>query len=396
MKTVSHLFFLLALGLLVTWSQASFAAADSASKVEVKNMRVWNAPDKTRVVFDLGNAVKFKVFTLANPYRVVIDMQDVQWKGALDKSRLLGKLITNVRRGAPDKDTLRVVLDLKEKASPQTHVLKPNEVYGHRLVVDLRRKERKVKHHAPRPSNRIKPKIKVAIDAGHGGEDYGASGKRYHAHEKTVVLGIARELYRLIKKDPEMDAELVRKGDYFIPLHERTRIARQKQQADIFVSVHADSYKNTKASGSSVYVLSRRGATSERAKRLAAKENASDHIGGVLLQNKDPIVRDVLLDLSLTQQISESLDLGEDVLRELGKVNHLHKKSVEQAGFVVLKSPDIPSILVETAFISNPKEEKLLKSKAHQKVFARAIYKGIKRYVKSGRIRKIVAERPTQ
>lgn len=368
--------------------------AGFAGAVDVKNMRVWNAPDKTRVVFDLGASVPFKVFTLANPDRVVIDMQGARWGGELDKNRLLGKLITNVRRGEPEKNTLRVVLDLKEKVDPKTQVLKPNEVYGHRLVVDLRRKERKVKRHTPKPAQKEKARIKVAIDAGHGGEDYGASGKRYRAHEKVVVLGIAKELYKLLKKDPQMDADLVRKGDYFIPLRERTRIARQKQQADLFVSIHADSYKGTNASGSSVYVLSRRGATSERAKRLAAKENASDHIGGVPLSNKDPIVRDVLLDLSLTQQISESLDLGTDVLKELGKVNHLHKRSVEQAGFVVLKSPDIPSILVETAFISNPKEEKLLKSRIHQKQFAAAIYKGIKHYVKSGRIRKIVAERP--
>ena len=368
----------------------------SADKVDVKNMRVWNAPDKTRVVFDLGDAVKFKVFTLQNPDRVVIDMQDVRWRGKLDKDHLLGKLITNVRRGSPEKDTLRVVLDLKEKVSPKTHVFKPNEVYGHRLVVDLRRSERKVRHKAPKPARGGIARIKVAIDAGHGGKDYGASGKRYHAHEKTVVLGIAKELYKLISNDPQLDAEMVRKGDYFIPLRGRTQIARQKQHADIFVSIHADSYKNANASGSSVYALSRHGATSERAKRLAAKENASDYIGGVALKNKDPVVRDVLLDLSLTQQISESLDLGADVLKELGKINHLHKKSVEQAGFVVLKSPDIPSILVETAFISNPKEEKLLKSRIHQRKFARAIYKGIKKYVKNGRIRKIVAERPTQ
>jgi len=386
MKTILNLFLFVVLIL---------PRAGSAAVVDVKNIRVWNAPDNTRVVFDLGSSVKYKVFTLAKPDRVVIDMQGARWTGKLEKQRLLGQLITNVRRGTPQKNTLRVVLDLKEKVSPITQVLKPNEVYGHRLVVDLRRKERKVRRKAPKPADKTKARIKVAIDAGHGGEDYGASGKRYHAHEKTVVLGIAKELYRLIKKDPDMDADLVRKGDYFIPLRKRTRIARHKQQADLFVSIHADSYRNSHASGSSVYVLSRRGATSERAKRLAAKENASDYIGGVPLQNKDPVVRDVLLDLSLTQQISESLDLGADVLKELGKVNKLHKRSVEQAGFVVLKSPDIPSILVETAFISNPKEEKLLKSKMHQKIFATAIYKGIKRYVKSGRIRKIVAESPT-
>ncbi len=387
MKTTLKLFLFIALIL---------PQVGSARTVDVKNIRVWNAPDNTRVVFDLGSSVKYKVFTLKKPHRVVIDMEGARWTGELDKQRLLGKLITNVRRGSPQKDTLRVVLDLKEKVSPVTQVLKPNDVYGHRLVVDLRRKQGKVRRRAPKLADKARARIKVAIDAGHGGEDYGAPGRRYHAHEKTVVLGIARELYRLIKKDPELDAELVRKGDYFIPLRERTRIARQKQQADLFVSIHADSYKNTSASGSSVYVLSRRGATSERAKRLAAKENASDYIGGVPLQNKDPVVRDVLLDLSLTQQISESLDLGADVLKELGKVNRLHKRSVEQAGFVVLKSPDIPSILVETAFISNPREEKLLKSRLHQKKFATAIYKGIKHFVKSGRIRKIVAESPTQ
>lgn len=367
---------------------ASMACA--GSKVDVKNMRTWQAPDNTRVVFDLSKPVEYRVFSLSNPNRVVIDMTDAKLVGKLDVEKLTGDVVKGVRHGEPEAGVLRVVLDLGERVTPATQVLAPNKVYGNRLVVDLKRKEQqRVVKAAPMVGMGGIPKI--AIDAGHGGEDYGASG-RGRTHEKTVVLAIARELEKLIKADPKLDAELTRKGDYFIPLRQRIQIARQKQQADIFVSIHADSYDGTKASGASVYALSRRGATSERAKRLAAKENASDFIGGVSLQDKDRVVQDVLLDLSLTQQISESLDLGKDVLGELGKVSHLHKRSVEQAGFVVLKSPDIPSILVETAFISNPREEKMLRSRNHQKKIAKAIYNGIKRYVDSGRVRKIVAE----
>ena len=216
------------------------------------------------------------------------------------------------------------------------------------------------------------------IDPGHGGEDSGARGRR--AYEKTVVLQIAKRLLTLINAEPGMQAELTRKGDYYVNLRKRSALARQRR-ADIFVSVHADAFKDSRARGASVYALSLRGATSESAKILANKENLSDLAGGINLADKDDLLAEVLLDLSMSSTINESISFGREVLDELKKIGRVHSKRVEQAGFVVLKSPDVPSILVETAYITNPEEEKLLRSEKHQNRLAKAILNGIKRYV---------------
>jgi len=289
----------------------------------------------------------------------------------------------------------RVVLDLKAEVKPQVFTLKPIADYGHRLVLDLYpvvapdplaallELDGKIIGSAPEHprAQGAKPKVArlatIVIDAGHGGEDPGARGRR-GSHEKNITLMIARRLKGLIDAEPEMRAVLTRDGDYYLPLNARVEKAR-KVKADLFVSVHADAFIRPHARGSSVFTLSQR-PTSEAARWLAKQENDSDLVGGVNLDGKDRFLAQTLLDLSQTATTDHSLKLGGAVLAELGQVNTLHKARVEQAGFAVLKAPDVPSILVETAFISNPEEEKRLNDQAYQDRLARAILAGIKRY----------------
>ncbi len=289
------------------------------------------------------------------------------------------------------------MLDLSEAVNPKSFVLPPNQQYGDRLVVDLFDQSPRRAGSLPTPSEPTASPLPqtptrsaseggdrdviVAIDAGHGGEDPGAIGHG-GAREKEVVLAIARDLKRLIDAEPGFRGELVRTGDYFIPLRRRTEIARQ-HNADLFVSIHADAFTRASANGASVFALSDRGATSETARLLADRENRSDLIGGVggvSLDNKDQVLASVLLDLSMTATLSASLDVGQQVLSSVGQINRLHKPRVEQAGFMVLKSPDIPSILVETGFISNPGEARKLVTRDHQQSMARAIFTGVKGY----------------
>lgn len=357
-----------------------FGVASFAAPVVVKNLRLWRAPDHTRVVFDVSNQVQHRVSVLGSPDRIVVDLENAVPAGALAARDYEGPLLKRIRMGKPKPGVLRIVLDLKQKVGPRSFVLKPNDLYGHRLVVDLYRQSKaKVPITPPAPAG--KTYSMIAIDAGHGGEDPGAIGRR-GTREKHITLSVAQELKRLVGKDPMLRSVMVRRGDYYISLRGRTNIAR-KAQADLFVSIHADAFPKSKSvSGSSVYALSQRGATSEGARWLADKENAADLIGGVSLRDKDDLLAKVLWDLSMTKTVSDSLVLGRSILSELGRVGRLHRKSVEQAGFAVLKSPDMPSVLVETAFLSNPKEEKLLRSRNHQRKIANAIYQGIKRYLK--------------
>lgn len=347
----------------------------------VKNLRLWRAPDHTRVVFDVSEKVEHRVIILGNPDRLVVDLTNAAVKGALTTKNYEGPLLKGIRVGKPKPNVLRIVLDLKKKVNPRSFVLKPNDIYGHRLVFDLYDKAQADKPIAlPTPAPAQRSYSIVAIDAGHGGEDPGAIGRR-GTREKEVTLRVAQELKRLVDNDPLLRSAMVRRGDYYISLRNRTNIARQ-DQADLFLSIHADAYPKSKSvSGSSVYALSQRGASSEAARWLANKENAADLIGGVSLRDKDDLLAKVLWDLSMTKTVSESLSLGGLVLKELGRVGRLHRKHVEQAGFAVLKSPDMPSVLVEIAFLSNPKEEKLLRNRNHQRKVAAAIYKGIKRYL---------------
>ena len=345
---------------------------------EIIEIRTWKAPDRTRFVFDLTEPVKYSVLTLKNPDRFVIDIKNSTFKGALPSSAQAGPSVQQVRLGT-HKEFLRFVWDLNEKVKPKYFTLEPNSVYGHRLVLDLHRNIKTVEQVQQQLRDEDN-RFVVMIDAGHGGEDPGAVGSK-KTYEKHVVLQIAKKLRDRLNKVQGIHAELTRNGDYFIPLKRRTAIAR-KHRAEIFVSIHADAFHKRSAHGISVFTLSRRGATSETARWLANKENASDLIGGVSLKDKDDELAEVLIDLQSSKTMERSMNLGGKVLNELGKVGRLHGRRVESAGFAVLKSPDIPSILIETGFISNPGEEKKLKSSKYQARIADAIARGIIRYAR--------------
>ncbi len=393
--------------------------AGAAQADGVKAARLWPSPEYSRIAIELDDAITFKQFGLKNPERIVLDLEGVSPAAALNdiatKVTPQDAYIASIRVGLNRPGVTRLVVELKTDVRPQVFTLKPMGDYGHRLVMDLypasmatienlvenaiERAERKTdpakmaeKSDKPataakdgktdKAAKPAKPEyvrlITIAIDAGHGGEDPGAKGAS-GSLEKDITLSIARRLKGMIDKVENMRAYLTRDGDYFIPLHERVNKAR-KVQADLFVSIHADAFIKPHARGSSVFALSEKGATSAAAKWLAKHENDADLIGGVNIAVKDIYLKQTLLDLSQTAQISDSLKLGKAVLEEIGGINQLHKPHVEQAGFAVLKAPDIPSILVETAFISNPDEEKRLNDEEYQDKMSMAIVSGIQRY----------------
>ena len=401
--------------LLLCWLVPAQAA------IVIGSARVWPAPDYTRLTLESNQPINHNMFTVNNPDRLVIDLEDVEASNPLNElPKLIGEsdsYIKSVRIGRYKPGVMRLVLDLKGEVSPQLFVLKPVGIYGYRLVLDvypardplmgllnqpsgspvvsapvatvkLEEKVEPVKSQpvvktetqpviANLPESNIRTLI-IAIDAGHGGEDPGAHGK-HGSNEKDVTLAIARKVKAQIDAMPNMRGVLVRDGDYFIPLMMRVAKAR-KLKADLFISIHADAFNKPDARGSSVFALSEHGATSTAARWLAKKENDADLIGGVNIAVKDPYLARTLLDLSQTATINDSMMLAKHVLGELGDINDLHRGKVEQAGFAVLKSPDIPSILVETAFISNPAEERRLTDELYQDKLANAILGGIKRY----------------
>jgi N-acetylmuramoyl-L-alanine amidase len=368
-----HWYTALGLSLCLIWT-------GGAQSAQVKSLRMWPAPDKTRVVFDVTGPIKYRVMAMANPHRVVVDLFDSRSSATLTGAVKEGETLLKVRAAPRSVNDLRVVLELKRAVEFKHHLLPPNRQYGHRLVVDLidrpvARPPTPVKTVAERTSNRD---VVVAIDAGHGGDDPGASGSS-GAREKDIVLAIAKELAAAINKERGMRAVLIRTGDYYVGLRDRMNKARA-ERADLFVSLHADAFKDPKVRGSSVYVLSQRGASSEAAKFLAEQENAADMIGGVPLEDKDELLRSVLVDLSQTAALEASIDVAAKVLKKLTALGKVHKRRVQHAGFAVLKSPDIPSLLVETAFISNPEEERRLRSRAYQKKLAGAIAAGVRSY----------------
>ena len=422
--------------LLVPAAQWLLPPAARAASARIASARLWPAQEYTRLIFESTALIEYQLVQLREPNRVVLDLARV------DPTPELAQLaahvqptdpyIAAIRIGVPSGGFLRVVLDVKNEVNPQVFVLKPVAEFGHRLVVDLyptvlvdplmallESEQRKAAlvpapasvplpsvtsvpppppakaperaaaapdavapvRPAPRRSAAAPPtsrRITIAIDPGHGGEDPGAIGRR-GTYEKHVTLAIARKLKAIIDADPNMRAMLTRDDDYFVPLQARVQKAR-RVQADLFVSIHADAFREPHARGSSVFALSETGATSAAARWLAHKENNSDLIGGVNLGVKDPMLARTLLDLSQTAQISDSLKVGRQVLQGIGTHNTLHKATVEQAGFAVLKAPDIPSILIETAFISNPEEERMLRNERHQQKFAESIAAGVKRY----------------
>jgi N-acetylmuramoyl-L-alanine amidase len=410
---------------LVTLSLLLWFSQGHATPIAVSAARIWPAQDYTRLTLESKHAIRYNMFTLNNPERLVIDLNEVKLGNALNNlSKLVGNddpYIKSVRVGRFKPGVVRLVLDLKGEVKPQLFVLKPVAEYGYRLVLDVYPiqpvdpmmalldsastvtskpaenapadgKQQMAqtlstdKNDKPVPGSIMQPNppemrartLIIAIDAGHGGEDPGARG-RHGSLEKNVTLAIARKVKELVDKEPNMRGVLIRDGDYFIPLMGRVAKAR-KANADLFVSIHADAFINSRARGSSVFALSEHGATSTAARWLAKKENEADLIGGVNIAVKDPYLARTLLDLSQTATINDSMKLAKYVLNNLGDINDLHRGHVEQAGFAVLKSPDIPSILVETAFISNPSEERRLNDKSYQMKVARAILGGIDRY----------------
>ena len=352
------------------------ATASAGRQVQVNNIRLSKHEGYIRLVFDLDDAIQHSIFSLHQPERIVLDLKKASMSHGLVDQIQANSLIRGIRSGVRNGDDLRVVFDLQESVSPRSFLLAPSKQKSHRLVLDLHRS-------TSAASSRKKQKqlrnVVVAIDAGHGGRDPGASG-RNGTREKTITLQMAKKLEKIINDQPGMTAILTRSKDRFMRLRERIGKARQGN-ADLMISLHADSFPDPRARGSSIYALSVDGATSETARLLAEKENASDLLfGDVDLAIEDQMVKEVLFDLSLTGTIESSLDIGSEVLKHVGKVNRVHKKAVQQAGFAVLKAPNIPSILLETAFISNPREERNLRSKAHQQKIAKAIGRGVADY----------------
>lgn len=355
------------------------------SAAEVRGLRMWPAPDNTRLVFDLNAPVEHSLFTLRNPDRIVIDLQNTKVSGTLPSTAYNESRLKGIRYAKRGHNGLRVVLDLKNAVKPKSFVLKPHGAFGNRLVVDLfdAKKTKKVVVKLPVYKTRKQARdLIIAIDAGHGGEDPGAIGQR-GTREKDVVFRIAKELEKLVKRERGMKPLMIRTGDYYIGLKKRVKKA-QMAQADLFISIHADAFKNGKARGTSVFILSERGASSDLASFLADSENSADLNGGVSSTN-DNLLNMVLADMVKNSTLEDSHQIASKVLSGLKNVNHLHKNTVEQAGFRVLKAGR-PAILVETAFISNRKEEQKLRSRKHQKALAKAIFKGTRAYFRSNPI----------
>lgn len=355
-------------------------AGTANADTSVENVRLWRAPDNTRLVFDLDAPLSHKIFELSNPSRLVIDFPSANFDVDLDQIDSSGTPIERIRTGTRDGGGLRVVLDLSEQVKPRSFSLAPNESYGNRLVVDLFDRVQNVEKKVEDLTDYNRD-IVIAIDAGHGGEDPGALGPG-GVHEKNVVFGISKELKAAIDAQPGYSAVLVRSSDYYVALRDRFAKAREAR-ADMFVSIHADSFRLSSVRGASIYALSTQGATSETASYLAQKENRADLIGGtgsLSLKDKDDQLASVLLDLSMNATLDSSLQLGKLILSEMGTVTKLHKSHVEQAGFAVLKSPDVPSLLIETGFISNPQDAKQLSSPAFQRKLANSIVRGMRNY----------------
>ena len=402
-----------------------------AMAAQLLAVRTWPAEEYTRVTLELDSELRAEHFTLENPHRMVVDIQGMDVNPALNelvrKVRPDDPYISSLRVAQNRANVVRIVFDLKQSIAPQVFTLKPVGNYKFRLVLDLypknaqdplaallKKNPQKMEEDplariledigrnpkgtgmatkpvipnsiappleaivSPHPHNRRGRTITIALDPGHGGEDPGAIGKG-GTYEKDVVLAIAQKLKARIDATPGMRAYLTRDGDYFVPLHVRVEKAR-RVKADLFVSIHADAFIRPTAGGSSVYVLSDRGASSTSASWLAQKENAADLIGGVNLNVQNQNVAKILLDLSTTAQIKDSTNLASRMLDELKNVYRLHKPQVEFAGFAVLKAPDMPSVLVETAFISNPDEERMLRNQSSQDKFAQALHSGIHRF----------------
>lgn len=367
-------------------ASAAFAYPFSVSATQIRQARLWRSEDKVRLVFDLSGPVRYKTFTLNAPERLIIDVSGASLSGDFSRLALDGSVIRSIRSGPFGLGDTRIVLDLSNPVLLNSFLLAPQDGQSHRLVLDLVSTKPmptspKVPRETPQIGAHPKRDIIVVVDPGHGGKDPGAVGAKGE-REKDVVLSIAQLLAKRLKKEKGFDVKLVRNDDFFVPLRKRVEIARQ-HKADIFISVHADAAPRLTASGASVYCLSEGGATSATARFMAQRENGADLLGATSLLNlkdKDPMLAGVILDMSMNATIAASLQLGSTVLGSLADITTLHQKRVEQAGFAVLKSPDVPSILVETGFISNARDSQRLVTARHQQAVADGLFKGLQRY----------------
>jgi N-acetylmuramoyl-L-alanine amidase len=366
-------------------ASAALAFPFSVSATQIRNARLWRSDDKLRLVFDLSGPVSYKTFTLSAPDRLIIDLSGASLSGDFSQLALSETVIRSIRSGHFGKGDTRIVLDLSGPVQLNTFLLAPQDGQGHRLVLDLLSDSKvaapSVPRETPGKTNHPKRDIIVVVDPGHGGKDPGAVGAKGE-REKDVVLSISQLLARRLKREKGFDVKLVRNDDFFVPLRKRVDIARQ-HKADMFISVHADAAPRLTASGASVYCLSEGGATSATARFMAQRENGADLLGATSLLNlkdKDPMLAGVILDMSMNATIAASLQLGSTVLGSLAGITTLHQKRVEQAGFAVLKSPDVPSILVETGFISNARDSQRLVTARHQQAVADGLFEGLQRY----------------
>ncbi len=378
--------FRLTILLCVGWLFSGAASASASSKPnEVNSVRIWPSPNNTRVVFDLAKSPEFTYFTLKNPERLVIDLQNTEGKTDFSQYQNNSKIVKRIRHSTPkNTNAARIVLELNESVKPQVFSLVPTPPYGNRLVVDLASKSAQ-RYQAVEPSHYSRDRdIVIAIDAGHGGEDPGSIGPS-GTFEKNVVLRVARKLANLVNKEPGMRAEMIRTGDYFIGLNRRPEIAREKK-ADFFVSIHADAFTSPQPNGASVWVLSTGRASTELGRWMESTEKHSELLGGAaeVIQDtaNERYLTQALLDMSMDHSIATSYDISREILGELKSMTRLHKKRPQAASLAVLTSPDIPSVMVETGFISNPREEKNLNWSKHQSRLADAIFAGIKRHFK--------------
>ena len=363
-----------------------FTLPFAAHATQISNARLWRSADKLRLVFDLSGPVQYKTFSLTSPERLIIDLSGAGLSGDFSQLALKNSGITSIRSGHFGKADTRIVLDLAAPMQLNSFLLPPQDGQGHRLVLDLTSSSHAPLQIATEPApitDKAHPKrdIIVVVDPGHGGKDPGAVGSKGQ-REKDVVLSIAQLLAKRLKREKGFDVKLVRNDDFFVPLRKRVDIARQ-HKADMFISVHADAAPRLTASGASVYALSEGGATSATARFMAQRENGADLLGATTLLNlkdKDPMLAGVILDMSMNATIASSLQLGNSILGSLEGITSLHQKRVEQAGFAVLKSPDVPSILVETGFISNARDSARLVTARHQQAVADGLFEGLKKY----------------
>ncbi len=352
-------------------------AAGAVEAATVENIRVWTENGRTRVVLDLSQPAAHNIFTLRGPDRLVVDLKDSTLAEGLAAPGASGS-VRSIRSGRRANGQLRVVLDLAEPVRSRSFTAGPNGRYGDRLVIDLQGRGPLTPVKRAEDLYERGRDVLVVVDPGHGGHDPGAVG-RGRTREKSVALAVGKLLAERINAQPGMRAILTRSGDYYVEHRERMELAR-REKADLFVSVHADAVDDPRPRGASVYVLSLKGASDEAARRLAERENAAALVGGVSLADKDQVLASVLLDLSQNAALGASLEVGERVINELARLGPVHRRQVQQAGLLVLKSPDVPSILVETAFISNPDEERKLRNESHQRRLADAIMAGITNY----------------